>query len=125
MNRNPIQTDIFFISPNPPFFIHWLLPTYREGRLTGIERSQENEMPHYDYECKDCGTVVGVKATIAEKERGLDVTCSKCGSKSMEQVFNTMAVVSGGFSMPSISSMPTSKSSGGGCGCGAGGCGSH
>jgi len=114
-----------FISPEQVFFNFLDVTDTGRARLIKLNRgSQEIKMPHYDYECKDCNTVESIKATIAEKEQGLDVSCSKCGSKNMEQVFSSMAVVSGGFSMPAIDSMPRA-SSGGGCGCGAGGCGSH
>jgi len=83
-------------------------------------------MPHYDYECKECRTAVSIKASISEKENGLDLSCSHCGSKEMEQVFNNMAVVSGSLASPSFSSPSSSSSShshSGGCGCGTGACG--
>lgn len=66
-------------------------------------------MPTYEYRCKDCGTTIEVNMSMEEKAQGPTITCAKCGSTKLTQVF-------GGFSMINI------KKSGGGCGCG-GGCG--
>lgn len=52
-------------------------------------------MPYYDFTCRDCQTITSVKASIEEKERGLEVTCEKCGSKNTEQAFLSVAVGSG------------------------------
>jgi putative FmdB family regulatory protein len=52
----------------------------------------EKIMPLYDFECKDCGNVAEIKSTIAEKD-SLDLHCEKCGSKKMEQVFQSIAVI--------------------------------
>ena len=61
-------------------------------------------MPVYEYVCIGCGEKAEVWATIAEKEKGLKVTCPKCGSSKMAQVFGSFAVVgsSGGRSGPPI-----------------------
>ena len=37
-------------------------------------------MPFYEFECKDCGEVFEVRASIKEKEAGLALACPKCGS---------------------------------------------
>ncbi len=41
----------------------------------------------YAYECDKCGARFTVKATVAEKERGLDLSCPKCGDKTVTQDF--------------------------------------
>ena len=76
-------------------------------------------MPYYDFECKDCGSVMTVKASISDKEAGLNVNCSSCGSKKTEQVFKEMTVLAGGISEPAPvrSSAPSGGSCGRGCGC--------
>jgi len=66
-------------------------------------------MPTYEYRCKQCGNSMEVKASIEEKERGLDLTCPQCGSKELTQVF-------GGFM---LGCSPKGGHSGGfgGCSC--------
>ncbi len=49
-------------------------------------------MPLYEYICKDCKKKTAVKATLKEKEKGLKVTCSSCGSSNMSQFFGNMTV---------------------------------
>ncbi len=44
----------------------------------------------YEYECDDCGASIEVRATLAEKERGLRVKCPKCGSTKTTQAFRTV-----------------------------------
>jgi putative FmdB family regulatory protein len=34
----------------------------------------------YEYHCKECGHYFDVRAAVAEKEKGLDIACGKCGS---------------------------------------------
>jgi len=51
-------------------------------------------MPVYEYMCCDCREVTEVRATLAEKEKGLEQKCPKCGSKNMEQYFGNMIVIS-------------------------------
>ena len=51
-------------------------------------------MPIYEYLCTECGEKIEVKASVAEKERGLKVTCPKCGSKKMAQVFGSFSTFS-------------------------------
>jgi putative FmdB family regulatory protein len=50
-------------------------------------------MPTYEYVCTDCGAGIEVEATIAEKEKGLKVTCPDCGSKKVAQVFGGFSVM--------------------------------
>ncbi|MGQ9632333.1 MAG: FmdB family zinc ribbon protein [bacterium] len=61
-------------------------------------------MPTYEYVCTECGEVAEVWATISEKEKGLDVTCSKCGSKKMARAFGGFFVMgsSAGENSPPI-----------------------
>ena len=47
----------------------------------------------YEYECDDCGRVFEIRATIAEKERGLRVECPQCGSTKATQVFTAVNVI--------------------------------
>jgi putative FmdB family regulatory protein len=50
-------------------------------------------MPIYEYLCKDCGKVMEVKETLAEKEKGGIHTCANCGSKNLVQFFGNMQVI--------------------------------
>ncbi len=51
-------------------------------------------MPVYEYVCLDCKEKTEVRATMDEKEKGLKVTCSACGSSNMAQYFGNMTVTS-------------------------------
>ncbi len=50
-------------------------------------------MPVYDYICRDCRKVTEVRATLAEKEKGLKESCPSCGSKNMTQYYGNMIVI--------------------------------
>lgn len=76
-------------------------------------------MPKYDYRCLDCGEKMQVKASITEKESGLQVVCEKCGSSHTEQAFLTMNLVGD----TQYGKEFTPSYSGGGCPGGA--CGIH
>ncbi len=53
-------------------------------------------MPRYDYRCDQCGTVFEVRATIKEKEAGLEPVCPECQSPRARQVIRaSLAVLSG------------------------------
>jgi len=52
-------------------------------------------MPTYEYICIECQEKTEVRATISEKERGLEVTCPKCGNDNMVQVFGSFAIGGG------------------------------
>ncbi len=68
----------------------------------------------YAYQCEDCGEQFTVRATLAEKERGLTPRCPLCGSRKVEQDFAGVGVVrSGGGGGPVSSCGP---------GCGASCC---
>lgn len=49
----------------------------------------------YEYQCNDCGAEFEVKATIAEKSRGLRPTCPNCGSSKATQVYTSVNVLTG------------------------------
>lgn len=50
-------------------------------------------MPTYEYVCTECQTRIEIRATIAEKEKGLTVICPKCGSNKTAQVFNSFMMI--------------------------------
>jgi len=60
-------------------------------------------MPLYDYQCKDCGEVFEVRATIKEKEAGLVLVCPKCRSAEARQMLTFASMLRGGR----LSSPPT------------------
>ena len=70
-------------------------------------------MATYEYHCKTCGENFDIQASIAEKEKGLDVTCAHCGSKSVERVFSGISMLTGGQAIGKVTG--TSNS---GCACG-------
>ena len=49
-------------------------------------------MPTYEYVCTECQTRMEIRATIAEKEKGLTVICPKCGGKKTAQVFSSFMI---------------------------------
>jgi len=63
-------------------------------------------MPIYEYFCQDCENVFDVKASMAEKEKGLKAKCPACGSKQ------TIQMLGGFFSF----SKSKGQNSGGCCG---------
>lgn len=57
----------------------------------------------YAYHCEECGTAFTVRATLAEKERGLTPRCPACGSREVGQDFASVGIVrsgGGGGSVP-------------------------
>jgi putative FmdB family regulatory protein len=50
-------------------------------------------MPTYEYACMECGEKTDVFASIAEKEKGLKVTCPGCGGNKMVQFFGRVNVM--------------------------------
>ena len=53
-------------------------------------------MPLYDYQCKDCGETFEVRATIKEKEAGLNLVCAKCGSHEARQLLTAVLMLHAG-----------------------------
>lgn len=50
-------------------------------------------MPTYEYVCIECGEKIEIYASIAEKEKGLKVSCPKCHSKKVAQIFGNFMVM--------------------------------
>lgn len=50
----------------------------------------------YVYQCEACGEQFTVRATLAEKERGLYPRCPLCGSQEVTQDFASVGVVRSG-----------------------------
>ncbi len=50
-------------------------------------------MPVYEYICKECGSIMEVRETLAEKEEGKTYPCQSCGSKNTVQYFGNMIVI--------------------------------
>ena len=68
----------------------------------------------YEYECDNCGKLFEIRATIAEKERGLRAKCPTCGSTKVTQVFTAVSVITRSASRSG--SLPfCGPRSGGGC----------
>lgn len=53
-------------------------------------------MPLYDYQCEQCQTVFEVRATILEKEVGLEPECPICHGKQARQIITAGLVLRGG-----------------------------
>lgn len=53
-------------------------------------------MPIYEYACPNCQRVIQVQASLAEKEKGLRVSCPECGEKKLVRVFGSFAIGRGG-----------------------------
>jgi putative FmdB family regulatory protein len=52
-------------------------------------------MPFYEFECKDCSEVFEVRATIKEKEAGLELVCPKCDSHEVRQMLTAASMLRG------------------------------
>lgn len=69
-------------------------------------------MPIYEYHCEDCNSNFTITETIAEKEKGHSVACTKCDSNKVKQLFTGISLNKG---------KSGSKTNGGctpGCSCG-------
>ena len=53
-------------------------------------------MPVYEYVCPKCQRKFEVFASIAQKEKGLDPVCPKCGNAGAAQVFSRVGISTGG-----------------------------
>jgi len=49
-------------------------------------------MPTYEYICMNCREKTEILASISEKEKGLKLSCPKCGSKKMVQFFGRVNI---------------------------------
>ncbi len=72
-------------------------------------------MPFYDYCCEQCATEFEVRASIAEKQAGLQPECPTCHGHAVRQIVTAGLVLhsSDGGSL---------SSAGPACGCGQSGC---
>ncbi len=52
-------------------------------------------MPFYNFQCEQCGETFDVRASIKEKEAGLEPECPKCHSKMTRQVITAGLVLRG------------------------------
>ena len=50
-------------------------------------------MPTYEFMCPKCCTRFDVFASMAEKERGIEPACPKCGATGARQVFSGVNVL--------------------------------
>lgn len=68
----------------------------------------------YEYRCNACGNTYEVRATVAEKSRGLQLRCPACGAVVATQVYTSLNVLtrSGGGGVPPACCGP---GPGGGC----------
>ena len=53
-------------------------------------------MPLYSYQCEECEDVFEVRASIKEKESGLEPECPKCHSKNNRQLISAGLLLRGG-----------------------------
>ncbi len=52
-------------------------------------------MPFYDFHCPACETTFTIRATIKEKETGLQPECPQCHSQAVEQVITAGLLLRG------------------------------
>ena len=52
-------------------------------------------MPIYEFRCEDCDEVFEVRASIKEKEAGLELKCPKCESENARQLLSHVMVLHG------------------------------
>jgi putative FmdB family regulatory protein len=52
-------------------------------------------MPIYEYACSECFNKFEIRASLAEKGKGLKPECPNCHSKKTVQVFSSFAVMGG------------------------------
>jgi len=74
-------------------------------------------MPTYEFHCKECGYSFEFFSTVQEKERKERehiISCEKCGSEKVEQVFGGFSILTG--------TQVRQKSDGGSSCCGGGEC---
>ena len=72
-------------------------------------------MPFYAFECEQCHAVFDVRATIKEREAGLQPECPNCHDVHVKSLITAGLVVHG-------SDGGSLSAAGRACGCGSGGC---
>jgi putative FmdB family regulatory protein len=50
-------------------------------------------MPTYDYECRECGHVFEVRASISQKTAGFNPECPKCHGHVTDQAFRSITFI--------------------------------
>jgi putative FmdB family regulatory protein len=70
-------------------------------------------MPLYDFQCNYCQTVFEVRASIKEKETGLEPECPNCDSQDVRQVLTAGLLLHG--SGAAISFPACGPNAGAGC----------
>ena len=73
----------------------------------------------YEYQCDACSVIFEVRASLAEKEKGLRPACPSCGSEATRQIIAMFAMGGGSRETPSFE---TSDHSHGCPGCSSGTC---
>ena len=71
-------------------------------------------MPIYAFQCEQCHQTFDVRASIREREQGLDPECPHCHAQESQQVITSGLMLHG---VSGISRQPSPASA---CGCGAG-----
>jgi putative FmdB family regulatory protein len=72
-------------------------------------------MPFYAFECEQCDEIFDVRATIKEREAGLQPECPNCHDVHVKSLITAGLVVHG-------SDGGSLSAAGPACGCGSGGC---
>ncbi len=59
-------------------------------------------MPTYEYECRDCGRVFEVSATLKQKAAGLRPECPECHGTRVQRAFRSLVLIrnNGGTAAP-------------------------
>jgi putative FmdB family regulatory protein len=70
-------------------------------------------MPVYDFQCNHCQTVFEVRASIKEKEAGLEPECPNCESQDVHQLLTAGLLLHAGG--PAISLSSCGPNAGPGC----------
>jgi putative FmdB family regulatory protein len=52
-------------------------------------------MPIYEFHCEDCDEVFEVRASIREREDGLELKCPKCESENTRQLISRVMLLHG------------------------------
>jgi putative FmdB family regulatory protein len=52
-------------------------------------------MPYYGFQCEKCEEVFEIRASIGEKQAGLQPECPKCNSKKTRQMITAGLVIRG------------------------------
>lgn len=71
-------------------------------------------MPLYDYQCEQCQAIFEVRATIKEKEAGLEPECPNCHGKQTRQII-TAGLILHGAGSSEISASCCGPNAGPGC----------